>query len=127
MKTRVTRPPTGRNPKQILTSVIHGRISRNTMSEELNSFDELLSNDDEEFAVAFWMQMVQICILDDLQNQRTHGGSTPGKSPNIQRNYSVAHTRYIMQYFWPQEMLRPGTRMRGPEQNESLKIWKHRS
>lgn len=65
--------------------------------------------------VAFWLQMVQIAVVNDTPQ---HGGSRPGKSGNILRDYDQAHKRYMKKYFWPSNLPRPNSTECGPEQSE---------
>lgn len=78
-------------------------------------FDILDDDTDESMIAAFWMQMAQITLASD-EVQR--GGSLPGKSPNINRDYAAAHIHYTRKYFWPENLQRAGTDSFGPEQPE---------
>lgn len=83
------------------------------------TFADLINDDDEEMAIAFWTQMVQLSLFTDLSSNK-HGGSMPGKRANIPRNYADAHKRYMLKYFWPSNVFRPGTNEKGPEQPEAV-------
>lgn len=72
--------------------------------------------DEEAFAVSLWLQMAAIATLDSTTRQP--GGSLPGKSPNVDRDFAGAHQRYMLRYFWPSNMLRPSTLYKGPQQSE---------
>ena len=71
---------------------------------------------DATFAVSFWTHMMQISIA--LAPVVYHGGSLPGKAPNLERNYHANHTYYMHKYFWPRDCLRLGTCAYGPQQPE---------
>ena len=72
--------------------------------------------DDEGHAIAFWWHMVASTILED--EKRKAGGSQLGKAPNIERHFNASHRRYMLKYFWPSDIMRPGSRCFGPEQPE---------
>lgn len=79
----------------------------------MTSIQDLLEDaDHEEFAAALWFQMYSIALLS---SKRRHGGSVPGKSPNIYRDYYSAHQHYMVKYFWPITDMRPDRNQRGPE------------
>lgn len=86
-------------------------------SSRLREFFEILEEDtDEQMIAVFWMQMAQIAVAT---LETTRGGSRPGKSRNVERNHAQAHLHYTTKYFWPSDLLRPGTNSFGPEQSES--------
>ncbi|PXF42406.1 hypothetical protein BWQ96_07847 [Gracilariopsis chorda] len=75
---------------------------------------------DEEtaFAVAFWNQTVSQSVLY-FQDSSTYRGSFPGKQPKIEKNHDQMHHFYMMKYFWPRDIARPGCDAKGPQQSES--------
>lgn len=88
------------------------------MTKEVSNFlDERDAADEESFVVSFWFHMVGLACLEDTR--RTSGGSIPGKSPNIYREYAGTHMFYMVKYFWPSDQARPGTSDRGPQQPEA--------
>lgn len=82
--------------------------------------DLLLDSEaDEAMAVALWWQMVALVTCFAASATRKGGGSRPGKAKNVFRDFAGAHSRYMLRYFWPADMLRPGTADYGPSQPES--------
>lgn len=79
--------------------------------------EEAAIEEEEAFAAAFWLQMIGMALSISAKKQK--GVSLPGKSPNIDRDYARTHTYYMLKYFWPQNMRRPGTLQFGPQQPES--------
>lgn len=89
--------------------------------EHMSNIAQVLKEADEEnneaMSAAIWFQMASVACLTGRKLQR--GGSLPGKSANVQRNFEAAHYNYMVKYFWPGNLMRPGTNQRGPEQSES--------
>ena len=55
-------------------------------------FNELCDDDTEEQMIAlFWNQMAHVTIL---MNEVERGGSRPGKTPNLSRDYAAVHAHY---------------------------------
>lgn len=81
-------------------------------------FWDLCDDDtDEQMVAMFWFQMAQISLSSfNVQS----GGSLPGKSGNIKRDYEAGHLHYTKKYFWPETIQRPGTNDFGPEQPEHV-------
>lgn len=67
--------------------------------------------------VGFWIQMTSIEQFVD--SKHVHGGSQPGKAPNVHRDYSSVHLHYMHKYFWPTSLARPNKAQTGPEQNKA--------
>lgn len=61
--------------------------------------------------MSFWTQMVQLSLKID---NKTHGGSRPGRSAKISWNFAEAHYRYMLKYFWQSHLQRPETHEYGP-------------
>lgn len=75
-----------------------------------------MGNDtDEDMVSAIWLRMVQ---LEARESNKRHGGSLPGKSANIARDYAGAHVHFMMKNFWPSNMQPLGTNFYGPEHSE---------
>ena len=73
-------------------------------------------DDDLEDAVSLWWQMMAQ-VVRFAEPKR--GGSEPGKRANVDRAFSDAHRRYMLRYFWPADVARPGTTTYSPTQPDS--------
>ena len=63
-----------------------------------------------------WSQMMaQVVTFAEPKR----GGSEPGKRAKVDRAFSDAHRRYMLRYFWPADVTRPGTTAYGPTQPDS--------
>lgn len=78
----------------------------------------ILGDDNNMIIRIIWTNMVLLEYINVLQlNQR--GGSRPGRSANVEREFIVRHTRIMRDYFWPLHQLRNDhSLLRGPVYNE---------
>ena len=93
----------------------HSNLTMTTKVRQL--LDEAEHDDNENFSVAFWIQMAIFAALSHTNDKQS--GSVPGKAGNIHQHYASAHMHYMLKYFWPQGDPRPGTTQLWPEQPES--------
>lgn len=77
---------------------------------------ELVEDDDDmkDAASLWWEMMAQVVTFAEPMP----GGSEPGKRANVDRAFSDAYRRYMLRYFWPADVARPGTTEYGPTQPE---------
>lgn len=48
-------------------------------------------------------------------NYEAHQGrSAKGKKSNLERHFSEGHKKIVLDYFWPENKLRPGLMLTGP-------------
>ena len=63
-------------------------------------FIEHFTDDDEEEFIQLLQQHQQLLVdFIEINNESVHGGSRPGRSPNINRNSLEGHERIIKDYF----------------------------
>jgi Plant transposon protein len=83
-------------------------------------FTDLIDDADEveeHLAEALWWHMAASAAA---VTARSRGGSAPGKSGNVERNFEGTHRHYMLKYFWPHTQVRPNTSSYSPRVSEKI-------